>query len=79
MTNKQVAVIVAAILVAGMLAVFGPSLLGSSQQSARDDSLDCSMYRLMASTDNLKALSGKMVDRAATERKRIAGGCTPVD
>lgn len=77
MSSKQTAAIIAAILLAGGAMAFGPGLLSSYQQSKRDESFDCSIYRASVATDNLAALSGQRPDRAATERKRQAAGCTP--
>jgi hypothetical protein len=78
MSRMQLAAIFGAIVIAGGLVAFGPQALDRYQQSQRDDSFDCSMYRLAVSTDNLAALSGQRPDRAETERKGRAGGCTPV-
>lgn len=77
MTTKQMSMIVGAIVLAGILVAFGPGLLGNYQQAQRDDSLECTLYGLADSVDNLAALKGQSPDRAATERKRRAAGCTP--
>ena len=65
MTTKQMSMIVGAIVLAGILVAFGPGLLGNYQQAQRDDSLECTLYGLADSVDNLAALKGQSPDRAA--------------
>lgn len=77
--------IIAAIIVAGATAAFGPAALAAYQQAQRDDSAACAAYRMSAINDRLAELNaivggksnvGTTFDRAATERQRLAGNCS---
>ena len=75
MTNKQLFIIVGAVILAGCLAAFGPSAFASSQQAQRDASGDCHIYRMWATLNSVRPTT--LVDRLEEERQRRSGGCSP--
>ena len=77
MTNIQLSIIVGAVILTGCLAAFGPSAFAGFRQAQRDDSFKCQSYRVEASLNRLKVLSGDLASRLEEERLRQSGGCSP--
>ena len=77
MTNIQLSIIVGAVILTGCLAAFGPSAFASFRQAQRDDSFNCKMYRVEASLNRVKELSGGGANSLKEERLRQSGGCSP--
>ena len=81
MTNKQMCVIVGAIIIGVLLIIFLPPYLNEKAekeaQMERDESLECLTYRLTAYNNRIDETYGRRPDYAKEERRRKAAGCTP--
>ena len=82
MSNRQIAIIVVAVLVAGVGAAVGPTVVSEYQQRARDDTVQCAMWRAHAALLDLRTMTPKGVSYAELgehERKRRRLGCSGLD
>jgi hypothetical protein len=80
MTNKQMCVIVGAIIIGVLLIIFLPPYLEKADKEAqmeRDNSIQCELYKVTVLLNQANALIGGRLDYAEEERQRKAGGCTP--